>query len=431
MIGKLIDQRYKIVAPIGEGAFGHTYQAEDTKRPQNPICVVKHLQPRQTNPEYLLKAQELFEREAKTLERLGKHPQIPSLLAHLKIDGDFYLVEEYIPGQTLDQEFAHSPKKSETEVMQIISELLEILAFVHNQKIVHRDIKPSNIIRNQNDRKLVLIDFGAVMEHDGETFLGSIIGTPGYIAPEQSQGKTSFYSDIYAVGVVALQALIRINPNFLAKNERGEIILPEKTEISSEFSAILNKMIAADRSDRYLTATAVLTDLNRLQTQDNLEDSKQKTKGIANPIQLKFIASSLLLLILGGLSWLGINQYRTAQISQPNLLLKGKAIDGELNQDNLCSDLIFEQDIYCQKYFFIGKKDQVITVEMNSSSFDPLLIIQQPNGDKLDSNSDRSVSNWNAQIKVKLPVDGEYTVIARTTSPGESGVYTVRARINN
>lgn len=420
----LLDQRYKITKSLSSGAFSHTYLAEDTKRPQNPICVIKQLKPQQSHPEYLAKAKELFDREAQTLEMLGKHPQIPCLLAHLEVDGEFYLIEEYIAGQTLAEELAKEPKKSEAEVVQIVSELLEILIFIHQRKIIHRDIKPSNIICDRENNQLVLIDFGAVMEFNGETILGTIIGTPGYIAPEQSLGRTGFYSDIYAVGIIGIQALTGINPNLLARNDRHEILWQDKAIISRDFQAILTKMVQASKSDRYHAAAEVLQDINSIGKTDF-----SPLDSASNPIKKRILIPSLVLLTAIPLfGWLGINLNKTAS---QNLPLNGKAINNELNEEYPCSDIILEPEIYCQKYTFVGEKEREVTIEMNSDNFDPLLVLQKPNGEKLELNGDRSINNWNARIKTKLPVDGKYTVITRTTSPGESGKYTVRARVNN
>lgn len=422
-MGKILDQRYKIIKSLSSGAFGHTFLAEDTKRPQNPICVVKQLKPKETQPDFLLKARELFDREAETLELLGKHPQIPGLLAHLKIDNEFYLIEEYITGDTLEEELAKEQRKSEPEVIKIVSELLEILDFIHRNNIVHRDIKPSNIICSRENNRLVLIDFGAVMEFEGETFMRTIIGTPGYISPEQSIGRTGFYSDLYAVGIIGIQALTGIAPNLLINDENNEIIWQDKASVSQEFAAILTKMVRTDKSDRYQTAAEILQDINPIDETDTYP-----IYPAANPTKKQLSLSLAVLAAMPLFWWLGTNLNRTSNL---NLPLNGKAINNELNKEHPCQDAILEPDIYCQKYTLIGEKNREVTIEMNSDDFDPLLVLQQPNGDKLELNSDRSINNWNAQIKTKLPEHGKYTVITRTTSPGESGKYTVRARMSN
>lgn len=430
MIGKVLDRRYKIIKSLSSGAFGYTFLAEDIKRPQNPSCVVKQLKPKETHPDFLLKAKELFDREAEALELLGRHPQIPGLLAHLEIEQEFYLVEEYIPGNTLEKELASQPNKPESEVIKIVSELLKILDFIHQKKIVHRDIKPSNIIRNQENNRLVLIDFGAVMEFDGETLMGTIIGTPGYIAPEQSIGRTGFYSDLYAVGIIGIQALTGINPHFLVRDEDDEIIWQNKnTLVSQEFADILTKMVRTHKGDRYSGASEVLQDINCLEnTVSSTMITPNSNRGV-NFTQKKILIPSLLTLAgIPLLLWVTTSLNKTSSL---NLPLNGKAISDELNEENTCQEMILESDLFCNKYTINGEKNREITIEMNSDDFDPFLILQKPDGDKLKINSDRSINNWNAQIKTRLPQDGKYTVITRTTSPGESGKYTVRAKIDN
>ena len=434
MIGKLLDQRYKVTESLSSGAFGQTFLAEDTKRPQNPLCVIKKLKPKQSQPECLLKATELFKREAEALERLGQYPQIPTLLAHLEIEGEFYLVEEYIRGQTLEEELAAKNHFPEPEVLEITTELLEILNFIHKNNIIHRDIKPSNIIRNQQDNKLALIDFGAVMEFQGKTFLGTAIGTPGYTAPEQSLGKTGFYSDIYAVGIIGIQSLSGVHPCLFSHDDNEEIILPDHVSVNPKLRIILTKMVRHNKSDRYHTAGEVLQDLAKLEkvsmiSKSNNSDSQvQAWDGL---VKKKFFGPALIgITCIPFILWLILSK-NSKSLGNLSLPTNGKLIAAELDSTNLCQDTLLEPEIYCQKYSLQGRKDQEVSIEMNSDDFDPFLVLQSPNGDKLELNSDRSPQNWNAQIKTKLPIDGKYRVITRTTSPGESGTYTIRARLNS
>jgi serine/threonine-protein kinase len=101
--------RYQVVRHLGGGGFGQTFLAQDTHLPGNPLCVVKQLKPKPSDPATLQVAKRLFDREAETLYRLGHHDRIPRLLAHFEQESQFYLVEEFIEGQPLDQEFALAP----------------------------------------------------------------------------------------------------------------------------------------------------------------------------------------------------------------------------------------------------------------------------------------------------------------------------------
>ncbi|WP_347566282.1 protein kinase [Scytonema sp. UIC 10036] len=164
MIGRLLDQRYLVVELLGMGGFGHTYIAQDTRRPGNPVCVVKHLKPATDDLEFLQVARRLFRREAETLEKLGNHDQIPRLLAYFEEQQEFFLVQEYIEGHQLATELPLGQRWDESQTIHLLQEVLPILEFLHDNEVIHRDIKPQNIIRRHSDNRLVLVDFGAVKQ---------------------------------------------------------------------------------------------------------------------------------------------------------------------------------------------------------------------------------------------------------------------------
>ncbi|MGK7952305.1 MAG: protein kinase [Xenococcaceae cyanobacterium] len=134
----LLDGRYRIVSYLAEGGFGHTYLAKDTRRPSCPKCVVKQLKPDISNTNMLENARRLFRTEAETLEKLGEHSQIPRLLAYFEKDGEFYLIQEFIKGTTLIHELKLGEPWSEQQICQMLIEVLEILSFVHENKVIHR-----------------------------------------------------------------------------------------------------------------------------------------------------------------------------------------------------------------------------------------------------------------------------------------------------
>jgi serine/threonine protein kinase len=157
MIGTLLDGRYQIVNALSTGGFGQAYLAQDTKRPGNPWCVVKQLRPPRQDPTIIKIARKLFAKEAEILEKLGQHDQIPRLFAYFEENQEFYLVQEFISGISLEQEIQIGQPWPEEKARQLLIEVLEILAFVHEQGVMHRDIKPGNLMHRQSDGKIVLI----------------------------------------------------------------------------------------------------------------------------------------------------------------------------------------------------------------------------------------------------------------------------------
>ncbi|OUL32069.1 serine/threonine-protein kinase [Nostoc sp. 106C] len=269
--GKILGGRYKIVKVLGSGGFSETYIAEDIQRPGNPRCVVKQLKPANTKSTTLQLARRLFNSEAETLERLGKHPQIPQLLAYFEQDEEFYLVQEYIVGHPLSQELPPGQPLLETTTIEILRDLLQTLAFVHQNNVIHRDIKPSNIIRRHSDWKLVLIDFGAVkqvtapqMENQEQTPFTIGIGTKGYAPNEQCFGRPQYSSDIYAVGMIGIKALSGIAPHEFDRDADGELQWRDKVMVSQPLAEILSKMVLEDYKQRYQSAIEALVAFDQL-----------------------------------------------------------------------------------------------------------------------------------------------------------------------
>jgi CHASE2 domain-containing sensor protein len=267
----LLGGRYQINRVLGSGGFGCTYLAKDTQRPGNPTCVVKQLMPARRDARFLEVARRLFDAEAEILLVLGKHIQIPDLLAYFEENKEFYLVQEYIKGRLLTQELSSGNSvKDEAFAIEMLKSVLQVLKFVHEHRVIHRDIKPDNIIRNSQDNRLVLIDFGAVKTmqppSSEKTELATVaIGTRGYAPPEQLAGHPRLASDIYALGMIAIQAVTGIQPQLLPVNPNtGNVEWRKMAQISDEFAAILDKMVCYHFSDRYQSATEVLEDLNRI-----------------------------------------------------------------------------------------------------------------------------------------------------------------------
>lgn len=275
--GDILRDRYQIIDELGEGGFARTYRAVDIHEPdEKSLCVVKEIRPHQsTDPRALESAKQLFEREATTLQNLSQHPCIPAFIEHFQENGLFYIVQEYIDGHPLQEEFIPHHRQTEEQVTELLRDILEILKFVHENNVIHRDITPSNLIRRNSDEKIVLIDFGAVKEIGTVEITASgrtrttTIGTPGYSAPEQLNGQPRLCSDIYSVGVIAIQFLTGVHPRELPQDPRtGEIIwnysLPDRPmlHVNQRLANVLNKMVRYHFNHRYQSATKVLRDLD-------------------------------------------------------------------------------------------------------------------------------------------------------------------------
>lgn len=272
MLGRLLASRYRIVRILGSGGFGHTYVTEDTQRPGNPLCVLKHLSFASHDPAILQQARRMFLIEAETLEKLGRHDQIPQLLAYFEEEQEFYLVQEYIEGHSLSDELTPGIKLPEAQVINLLEDILRVLEFVHAQEVIHRDIKPENLIRRDRDHKLVLIDFGAVKnigqsitDSTMTTHLSMPVYTSGYAASEQCLGKPRFSSDLYAIGMIGIQALTGARPSQLPHDPNTcELIWRDQAVVRNDLAVVLEKMTKFHFNQRYQSATEALAALEQV-----------------------------------------------------------------------------------------------------------------------------------------------------------------------
>ncbi|HEY9832155.1 MAG TPA: serine/threonine-protein kinase [Stenomitos sp.] len=268
----LLRDRYRVLKALGQGGFGATFLAQDESLPGDPCCVIKQLRPASTGSHIIPMARELFEREARTLGKIGNHPQVPRLLDYFEDNQQFYLVQEYISGSTLQQEIRRSGPLSEAGVKHFLSEILPLLQYIHSQQVIHRDIKPANIIRRDQDGRLVLIDFGAVKNQvnqvttnasDQTALTNFAIGTPGFAPPEQMALRPVYASDIYAVGVTCIYLLTGKSPKDLDYNpSTGEMVWQKYVQVTAHFAEVLKKMLEASVRHRYQCATDIMRALD-------------------------------------------------------------------------------------------------------------------------------------------------------------------------
>lgn len=300
--GAILSNRYSVVRQLGHGGFGRTYLAQDNYRFKE-LCVLKEFAPRLQGAYALQKAEELFDREAKTLNKL-QHPQIPKLREsfRLEIEGNQYLfiAQEYVNGKTyrelIDTRKLQGSLFSESEVIDFLKSLLPVLDYIHSFGVIHRDISPDNIIlghvnphQGEHYKIPFLIDFGGVKQIAAELesqIFNSTAGVPlqatklgkqGY-APEEQMRMGIIYpnSDIYALAATTLVLLTGEEPSKLINHYDLTWNWHKKCHVSPDFSKILAQMLAAKPGDRYQSAKDVINALT------NLPKIPDKTAPITN-----------------------------------------------------------------------------------------------------------------------------------------------------
>lgn len=264
--------RYRVLGALGRGGFGATFLARDQSLPGYPSCVIKQLRPTTEVPSLLEMARDLFQREANILGKIGNHPQLPRLLDYFEMAHEFYLVQEYVSGATLQKEVKHGGPFTEVGVKQFLTEILPVVQYIHSHKIIHRDIKPANLIRRDQDKQLVMIDFGAVKDKvsapavdpsDEAALTAYAIGTPGYAPPEQMAMRPVYASDLYAIGVTCVFLLTGRSPkDFPYDPQTGELRWQDYTAVSAHFGKVLRKMLDISVHNRYQMAADILRDLD-------------------------------------------------------------------------------------------------------------------------------------------------------------------------
>ncbi len=265
MTEPLIKHRYRVVRALKPGGFSKTFLAEDTQLPSGRHCVVKQLMPIQDNPQAHQIIQQRFQREAVILETLGEgHGQIPRLYAYFAEGDKFYLVQEFIDGETLSDRLQAQGAMAEPAVRDLLVQILSVLDYIHGQQMIHRDIKPENIIIRRSDQKPVLIDFGAVKEvmgttltPQGNTMSSIVIGTPGFMPSEQLAGRPIYATDLYSLGLTAIYLLTGKHPQELSSDPMtGQLRWHDQvqTTISHEFATVLDQAIQPHGRDRFQTA---------------------------------------------------------------------------------------------------------------------------------------------------------------------------------
>lgn len=299
--------RYRAISLIGKGGFGRTFLAVDEGISPISTCVIKQLLRSNFSPAALEQATVFFQQESLRLEQLGAHPQIPTLLAHFAENQLFYLVEEFIDGVNLARLVEEEGTFSEDEIWQVLADLLPVLKFSHDHQVIHRDIKPENIIcrtshtltslspplsrREDQDKllslkgnlrgKLVLVGFSSAnLVIDREALkIGTISGSPEYVAPEQTRGKAVFASDLYSLGVTCIYLLTGIPPFDLFDVFNNCWVWRDylTQDVSESLAQILDKLLESHLRNRFQSVEEVIQAIHEVRGNSNKEEKPSIT----------------------------------------------------------------------------------------------------------------------------------------------------------
>ena len=266
----LLKNRYRAIRVIGEGGFGRTFYGVDEHKSLESRCVIKQFLPQAQGTRNKKKAKALFAQEAKQLEKLGTHPQIPKFFDYFTQNDHQYLLQEFIDGDNLAQELASEGVFNEKKIRTLLLNLLPVLGFIHQNQVIHRDIKPENIIRRRSDNQLFLVDFGAskVVQNVDLAVTSTVIGSAQYCSPEQTFGKAHYYSDLYSLGVTCLHLMTGVEPFDLFDTREGQWVWQDyllHNPIRNDLVIVLNKLVEGASNKRYQCVDEVLEALQRKQ----------------------------------------------------------------------------------------------------------------------------------------------------------------------
>ena len=276
-----IKGRYRITAELSSTDLLKTYQVKDVDHPEKKYFIATKFSPIShifhDDKKVLNNVREAFISNVKNLGQVYHKESMPDLIATFEEDKEFYIIQELIEGQSLDEFISHSNPLKQTQVLDLLIEILEILGPLHNANIKHLNLHPGCFKRRTENYQLALTDF-AIFKGIAATIIkttvdGSLIptGIPGYAAPEQAQGKPEFISDIYALGMMGIQALTGIHPTKLPEDSKTgakiwRYATPQQKiqDLDDRLVEVLDKMILPNASQRYQKASDVLEALKNL-----------------------------------------------------------------------------------------------------------------------------------------------------------------------
>ena len=283
-IKQIVGGRYAITRYLGGTEGVETYLADNLHRQYQSPCSIKQIELPSVHGAGKIEIERRFAEELSILERLGYHEQIPQVWDHFEENDEFYLVQEYIQGDNLayriEQQDLLLP-----ELVGILTSALSVLSFIHQNRIIHRNLKPDNLMVRYGDRQVVITDFGILMDIKNLSYATSQVtqqnDKKNYWAPEQIAGRPTISSDLYALGMIAVEALTGVKPSTLQRNKQtGKLLWQPNFAVDRRLIKIINKTIDLDLGKRYQSADRILSDLQKVNLSGGSIGQSQKLSRI-------------------------------------------------------------------------------------------------------------------------------------------------------
>ena len=301
-IQQIVGGRYLITQYLDGNEGIETYLADNLHRQYQSPCSIKQIELPDVHGDSKFKIERRFAEELLILERLGYHEQIPQLWDHFEENDQFYLVQEYIQGDSLAQKIAQQ-KLSTVQIVQILESALAALELIHSNRIIHRNLKPSNLVIRDRDQQVILTNFGILndLKTPPNTTLSDSYRQErkNYWPPEQIAGRPTVSSDLYALGMTIIEALTLAKPGRLIRNEQtGKLLWAQNFDLDRRLLKIVDKMVELDLGQRYQSAQKILDDLQKINATQS-RNSSVETPGIIPTNAFKFSALPVIVGVLG------------------------------------------------------------------------------------------------------------------------------------
>ncbi|MEB3339195.1 tetratricopeptide repeat protein [Okeania sp.] len=415
-IGKVVDKRYRFIKLINSTILGETYLAEDTHRPGSPQCLVKEIKLGSFNQENREVILLLFQEKVEKIDTLSKHEGLPNLLAYFEENDNIYLVEDYIVGNSLAEDLGKDEPFLEGEVINILREALEVLAWIHGQGEVHGKIKPGNLVRRILDGKLCLINFGlereiqktlelnkepSILEKRSQNNSDSSI----YVPLNENEQIVEQKNDIYALGIIAIQALTGLLPKDLLKQRQTkdtsgiEIPWQNLQACSLALSDIIDKIVNGQGKESYESATEVLADLSKISVSATSElPPKPETKKLnfLSPL-FQFVKQNKVILT-ASLTLLTIAGGAIAYFGKYQFIVKAQALYNE------------GQELAKQQKQLAAIASYTEALKLNPRN--ALILYQRGNSYYIEKDYEKAIEDYIAAIEIKSNYNHAYYQLA-------------------